>query len=319
MMKKLHVGIDVAKKFFDLHLLETRKDQHYDYNELGISLCLKHLKEEEAKAGVKIQLVTMEATGGYELKLAGRLQAQGMPVAIINPRRIRDYAKAAGKLAKTDKIDARVIAAFGEALAPPANELLDENALKLHSLVARRRQLVGMRVAESNRMEHADDQASARSIGVIVQALQQEISEIEKQIAEHIRQQPELQKKTELLKSVPGVGETTAAMLVTELPELGRANRQEIAALVGVAPLNRDSGLHRGKRMTGGGRRTVRSRFYMSVVVAIQHNPVIRRFYRHLLEQGKAKMTALVAAMRKLLVILNTMLKKNQAWTPRIA
>jgi len=318
-MKKLHVGIDVAKNFFDLHLLEGRKDLHYEGNDQGIKQCLAWLKEEEAKAGVRIELITMEATGGYERRLAGEFQAAGWPVAVVNPRRIRDYAKAAGKLAKTDKIDAQVIAAFGATMKPPAAELVDENALKLRSLVARRHQLVGIRVAESNRTEHAHDQFVARSLNAMLTTIDIEISEIEKHISDHIEQQPELRQKAEFLKSVPGVGDTTASMLITELPELGRANRQEIAALVGVAPLNRDSGLHRGKRMTGGGRRTVRSRLYMSVLVATRYNPVIREFYQRLLAQGKAKMTALVAAMRKLLVIMNTMLKNNQPWTSKIA
>jgi len=319
MMKELHVGIDVSKKFFDLHILENRKDLHYEYTDQGVKQCVDKLKEEEAKAGVEVELVVMEATGGYELLLAGELQAAGLPVAVINPRRIRDFARAAGKLAKTDKIDAQIIAAFGATMKPPADELVDQNTRKLRSLVARRHQLIGIRVAETNRTEHAHEKVVAESIEAIVEAVQREIVEIEKKISNHIERQPELQEKAELLKSVPGIGETTASMLITELPELGRANRQEIAALVGVAPMNRDSGLHRGKRMTGGGRCAVRTRLYMSVIVATKHNPVIEKFYNHLLAQGKAKMTALVAAMRKLLVIMNSMLKNNQPWTPKIA
>ena len=318
-MKKLHVGVDISKNFFDLHILEGRKDRRYEYTEKGVKDCGAMLKEEEAEAGVQIELVTMEATGGYERLLAAELQAAGMAVAVVNPKRIRDYAKAAGKLAKTDKIDARVIAAFGATMHPRLNEPSDQNALKLRSLVTRRHQMVTMRVTENNRMEHAYDKATTHSIKVIVRSITRQIVKIEKEIAEHIQQQPELQKKAELLKSVPGIGDVTAFMLISELPELGRANKREIAALVGIAPINRDSGLYRGKRMTGGGRRRVRSGLHMSMLAATRYNPVIRKFYQHLLDQGKAKMTAIVASMRKLLIIMNTMLKNNQPWITKIA
>ncbi len=314
MMMKIHVGIDVSKKFFDLHILEGRKDSHYEYTEKGVKQCVAMLKEEEAKAGVKVALVVMEATGGYELLLAGELQAAGLPVAVVNPRRIRDFARSQGQLAKTDKIDARICAAFGAALQPPADEQVDDNARKLRSLVARRHQLIASRVAENNRMEHAYDKFVARSINTVLATLKKQIAKIDKEIHDQVQQQPELKEKADILKSMPGIGETTAFMLISELPELGKANKREIAALVGVAPMNRDSGTFRGKRMTGGGRRNVRTRLFMPTLVAIQHNPVIKRYYQHLLAQGKAKMTAIVAAMRKLLIILNTMLKNNQPW-----
>ena len=280
------------------------------YNQDGIKQCVALLQEEEAQ----VELVVMEATGGYEISLAGELQAAGLPVAVVNPRRIRDFAKAAGQLAKTDQIDARMIAGYAAKMQPPAREQMDENARKLRNLVARRHQLIAMRTAENNRLEHAYDKVLARSIEVIVGAVQKEIGKINQQISDHVQQEPELKQKVDILRSMPGIGDTTAFMLVSELPELGKANKKEIAALVGLAPLNRDSGLFRGKRMTGGGRRTVRSRLFMPTLVAIQHNAVIRAYYHHLLEQGKAKMTAIVAAMRKLLIILNTMLKNNQPW-----
>lgn len=315
MMKIKHVGIDISKNFFDLHILEDGKDIHYEYTDKGIKQCVTLLKEEEAK----VELVVMEATGGYEIPLATQLQAAGLPVAVVNPGRVRDFARSQGQLAKTDKIDARICATFGAALQPPADEQVSENARKLRSLVARRQQLIASRVAENNRMEHAYDKFIARSIKVVTATLKRQIANIDKEIHDQVQQQPELKEKADILKSMPGIGETTAFMLVSELPELGKATRGQIAALVGVAPMNRDSGVFRGKRMTGGGRRNIRTRLFMPTLVAIQHNPVIRKYYQHLLAQGKAKMTAIVAAMRKLLIILNTMLKNNQPWMTKIA
>jgi transposase len=312
MMKK-HVGIDISKKFFDLHILEEGKDMHFEYTPEQIKQCVKLLLNND------VELIVMEATGGYELELACALQAAGLAIAIVNPRRIRDFAKAAGKMAKTDKLDAAIIALYGATLEPPKKAIIDANTCKLKALVARRNQLVAMRSSENNRMEHSRDKEIARSIKTVVKTIEREIEKVEKEIENHIQQRPELKQKAELLKSVPGIGETTAFMLVTELPELGNANKKEIAALVGVAPMNRDSGLFRGKRMTGGGRCDIRARLFMPILVAIKYNTVIRKFYEHLLNEGKTKMTAIVAAMRKLLVILNTMIKNNQKWSPKIA
>jgi transposase len=311
-MMKNCVGVDISKRTFDVHILKNSKDLHFDYNDEQIKEFLKILTQ------VKPELIVMEATGGYERKLASQLQAAGWPVAIVNPRRIRDFAKATGRMAKTDKIDAGIIARFGEMLKPPPKDVMDDNALKMKALIARRNQLIGIRTAENNRMEHADDKVISRSIKTIVKAIEKEIEKVDKQISDHIDKMPELKQNAELLKSVPGIGDTTASMLVVELPELGIANKKQIAALVGVAPMNRDSGMFKGKRMTGGGRRNIRARLFMPTLVAIKHNPVIRKFYLTLLEKGKAKMTAVVAAMRKLLVILNTMIRNNQKWRPKI-
>jgi transposase len=311
-MMKNCVGIDISKKSFDVHILNGNKDLHFEYTDEQIKEFQKILTQ------IKPELIVMEATGGYERKLASQLQAGGLPVSIVNPRRIRDFAKATGRMAKTDKIDAGIIALFGAMLEPPQKDVIDANALKMKALVSRRDQLIGIRTAENNRMEHADDKVIARSIKAVIKAIEKEIEKVEKQIGDHIDQMPELKRNTELLKSVPGIGDTTASMLVVELPELGKANRKQIAALVGVAPMNRDSGMFQGKRMTGGGRRNVRARLFMPTLVAIRHNPVIRKFYLNLIDQGKAKMTAVVAAMRKLLVILNTMVKNNQKWSPKI-
>jgi transposase len=271
-----------------------------------------------AKASGDLVIVEQEVTGGYESLLAGTLQSEGFAVAVVNPRRIRDFAKAVGQMAKTDTLDARMIALYGQygqTLEPMPSDRIDDNARKLKALVSRRHQLVGMHTAECNRMEHAVDKEIKQSLAVVVRTIEKQIEQIDRQIKDHIDRQPELKQKADALKSVPGIGETTAHMLVTELPELGRYNRRQIAALVGVAPMNRDSGRFRGKRMTGGGRREVRARLFMSTLVAVRHNPVLKAYYRRLIDQqGKCKMVAVTAAMRKLLCLMNTMLKKNQIW-----
>jgi transposase len=308
-----YAGIDIAKHGFDLAFEPKQKMPHFDNDAQGIQRCREVLQE------LKPRLVVLEPTGGYEVALVAELQAAGLPVAKINARRIRQFARASGQLAKTDMLDAQVIARFAAVLQPPAQEVVDEQTRTMKALVARRHQLVQMHTAENNRLEHACDKAIKRSIRAILQTIERQMDKVEKQIRDHIDSLPELRQKTKRLASVPGIGETTASLLVTDLPELGRLNRRQIAALVGVAPINRDSGTYRGKRMTGGGRRDLRARLFMPTLVAVRHNPLIRRFYQRLVEQGKAKMVALIAAMRKLLTILNVMLKKNENWNPRIA
>lgn len=308
-----YVGIDISKRYFDLHCLPEGKQHRFENNQKGIRQCLKLL------ADIRAKLVVMESTGGYEITLACELQVAGLPVAVVNPRQIRDFARAIGQIAKTDKIDAKVIAQFASMVEPPAKEVMDDKARQLKSLVARRDQLTGMHVAESNRMEHAVDKSIVHSIKVILKAIEREIAQVNKQIAEHIERNDQLKRKANIVDSAPGIGPTTAFMLVTKLPEIGTLNRRQIAALVGVAPMNRDSGAFRGKRMTGGGRSSVRAGLFMPTLVAIRHNPVIRQFYHRLLSLGKTKMTAVIAAMRKLLTILNTMVAKNEFWNPNIA
>lgn len=303
--------VDIAKHGFDLALEPKQKIQHFDNDAKGIQRCRKLLEQ------LKPERIVMEPTGGYEAPLVAELQAADLPVAVVNARKIRQFARASGKLAKTDKLDAQVIAHFAAVLQPPAQEALDQQTRTMKALVARRHQLVQMHTAEINRTEHAIDHAIQRSLRTVLKTLENEIDKVEKQISERIEQTPQLKDKTQQLVSTPGIGETTAALLVTELPELGRLNRRQIAALVGVAPINRDSGTYRGKRRTGGGRRDLRVRLFMPTLAATQYNPVIRRFYLHLVRQGKAKMVALVAAMRKLLTILNTMLRKNETWNPK--
>ena len=307
------IGIDVSKQFFDVHSVPTDHTERFSNDEAGIRLCLKRCQQEQP------ELIVMEATGGYESLLAGTLQAEGLSVAVVNPRRIRDFARASGQMAKTDALDAKIIACYGAILEPAPTEQISDNARKLKALVSRRHQLVQMHTAESNRTEHAMDKEIKSSLDAVVRTIEKQIEKIDKQIKDHIDQQPELKQRAESLKSVPGIGDTTAHMLVTELPELGCYNRRQIAALVGVAPMNRDSGMFRGKRMTGGGRRHVRARLFMPTLVAVKYNPVLRRYYRNLVEQqGKCKMVALTAAMRKLLCIMNTMLKNNQKWNENL-
>ena len=305
-----YVGIDIAKHTFELCSMNRKEIRQFDNNKKGIRKAAKILTQ------LRPKLVAMEATGGYEIPLAAELYAAGLPVAIVNPRRIREFARANGQLAKTDKIDAQVIATFAAKMQPPTQEQIDHNSRLMKTLVARRHQLIRMRTAENNRFEHALDKVITASLGRILKTIEREIEKVEMLIREQLALMPQLQAKAQILNSTPGIGEITAAMLVTEVPELGRLNRRQIAMLIGVAPINRDSGSFRGKRMTGAGRMDVRSRLYMPTLVAIRHNKVICRFYQHLLSKGKSKMTAIIACMRKLITILNIMVAKNETWNP---
>jgi transposase len=310
---KTFIGIDVAKQFFDLYDLAEDHDQRFDHTEAGIGACLRYLNQRTPT------LIVMESTGGYETDLAVALSDAGLPVAVVNPKRIRDFARATGRLAKTDQIDARMIAGYAATLQPLPQGVWDKQTRTIKALVARRNQLVEMKVAESNRREHISDSAIARSITAVIKTLAQEITRVERKLRDQITRTPKLKQKADQLTSVPGIGETTALMLIAEMPELGSLNRRQIAALIGVAPINRDSGTFRGKRMTGGGRRDVRTRLFLPTIVATRYNPVIRQFYQRLLASGKTKMTALVACMRKLITMLNAMLAKNQNWEPKHA
>jgi len=307
------VGIDVAKHHLDLHLLPEGKTARYANDPDGIRQCRLFL------AQVRPERIVLEATGGYETALTLELQAVQMPVIVVNPRRIRDYARAMGLMAKTDRIDARVIAEFATNPRLAVRELPNASTRKLKALLARRNQLLDIHVAERNRLEHDADPLVTRSIRQILRVIEKQIANIDSKISEHVAADEQLQRRAEIIDSVPGFAEVTAAMVVTQLPELGQLNRRQIAALVGVAPMNRDSGQFRGKRMTGGGRARVRCALYMPMLAAVRHNPVIREFYQRLVNNGKAKMVALVAAMRKLLTILNTMIKNNLLWNPDLS
>lgn len=304
------VGIDVSKHHFDLHLLPEGKAARYANDAEGIADCGRFLAE------VRPERIVLEATGGYEWALALVLQTAALPVIVVNPRRVREYARSQGRLAQTDQIDARMIAEFGQSPRVQVRELPDAQARQRMEWLARKRQLVELHVAERNRLEHATDRTVTQCIGRVLAVVEKEIAKLDQKIAAAIAADPTLCRKAEILDSVPGIAPATAAVLVAELPELGRVNRREIASLVGLAPMNRDSGQFRGQRTTGGGRVRVRNALYMPMLTAIRCNPVIRRFYQRLVDHGKAKMTALVAAMRKLLTIFNTLIKTDQLWNP---
>jgi len=307
------IGIDVSKSVFDVAAFSGDSLGRYDYTSAGMRQAVRAMRR------LKPERIVMEATGGYEARLARYLHEHGLPVAVVNPRRVRDFARATGRMAKTDKIDAAIIARFAGMLDPRPTPPISPEGLRRKALTARRRQLMEMRTAEKNRMDHADDRLIAGSLKAVVKTLDKEIAKVETALEEMIEADETLRDKTARLSSVPGIGPLTARTLVAELPELGEYNRRQIAALLGVAPINRDSGVFKGKRMTGGGRRELRTQLYMPTLVAIQHNPVIRRYYQRLIQTGKPKMTAVVASMRKLLVVMNTMMKNNDVWNPKFA
>jgi len=307
-----YVGIDVAKAHVDLYDTVTERHIRFENNGSGIRKCVSLL------ISLTPQLIVLESTGGYELDLAVALTEASLPAAVVNPRQVRNFGRAVGRLAKTDQIDAILLAQYAATIKPPRRATRDRNGRQMKALVARRQQLVKMRTAEINRCEHIRDKVIAGSINAITRTIDRELKKIEQRLVILIEQLPELKRKMQALLSVPGIGPTTATMLLTEVPELGQLNRRQIAALIGVAPINRDSGTFRGKRMTGGGRQAVRTRLYMPTVVACHHNPVLQQFYERLLQNGKTKMTALVAAMRKLLTIINNMLAKGENWIPQL-
>lgn len=306
-------GIDVAKEHLDLALRsdsgEVGSDRFENTSE-GTGRLTERLQEADPER------VVLEATGGYERPVAAALAAADLPVAIINPRQVRNFARATGRLAKTDEIDAAVLALFAERIRPEVRPLPSEQQQAFAALVVRRRQLIEMITAERNRLGTAPSEEVAADIEAHLAFLEQRKAETEKRLSEAVEKSPVWIEQEHLLCSVPGVGEVTARTLLAELPELGEANRQEIAKLVGVAPLNCDSGKRRGQRTCWGGRSSVRAVLYMAALSAIRCNQKIRRFYERLRGRGKTEKVAQVACMRKLLVILNTMVKNDTAWNP---
>ena len=301
------VGIDVSKAQVDVAVRPTGKRWTLPYDETGIEGLIPQIVDLEPA------LVLLEATGGLELPLVAALAAAALPVVVVNPRQVRDFAKATGTLAKTDTLDAAVLAHFADAVRPEVRPLRDAETQALNSLTARRHQVMTMLVSEKNRLGSAIGAVSPR-IEAHIAWLEQELSDLDKGLRQTLRQSPVWREKDDLLRTVPGVGELLSLTLLANLPELGTLNRREIAALVGVAPYNRDSGTRRGKRAVWGGRSRVRAVLYMGALVATRHNPAIRDFYQRLLASGKPKKLALVACMRKLLVILNSMLKNGSPW-----
>lgn len=303
------IGIDVGKEKLDVGLNDQKQVRDWANDEAGRA----ELADWVVKQGVSF--VVVEASGGYEAALVSELIERGQEVALVNPTRVRAFARAEGILAKTDKIDARVIARFGATMKPQARVRRDEAQVALNEKITRRRQLVLMLTGEKNRLQTASPTMREHIASHIVW-LQAEVEVLEEQISQAIKANPAWAETAKRVESVPGIGFVTAATLVADLPELGHLNRQKIAALVGLAPFNRDSGKQRGKRRIFGGRSSVRSVLYMATLSAIRHNPVIKEFYQRLLDKGKLKKVALTACMRKLLVILNTMVKSGQDWCP---
>ena len=301
------VGIDVSKAQLDVAVRPTGKRWTLPYDQTGIEGLIPQIVDLEPA------LVLLEATGGLELPLVAALAAAALPVVVVNPRQVRDFAKATGTLAKTDTLDAGVLAHFADAVRPEVRPLKDAETQVLNSLTARRRQVMTMLVSEKNRLGSAIGAVSPR-IEAHIAWLEQELSDLDKGLRQTLRRSPVWREKDDLLRTVPGVGEQLSLTLLAHLPELGTLNRRQIAALVGVAPYNRDSGALRGKRAVWGGRSRVRAVLYMGALVASRHNPTIRDFYQRLLAAGKPKKVALVASMRKLLVILNGMLKHGSSW-----
>jgi transposase len=308
----LFAGIDVSKDRLDLAFSQAHPPAQQPNDAEGHAALVKLLAPIQ-----DLRMIVLEATGGYHRSLVAALAAAGLPVVIVNPRQVRDYARALGRLAKTDAIDASVLARFGQATNPEVRPLGGPEKQAFGELLARRRQLVGMRTSEGNRLAQAVEPRVTRSIQSVIKTLDQQIEELDTQLDDGIKQSPVWQHRVDLLKSVPGIGDATARMLVVELPELGALSRQKIAALVGVAPFNRDSGTMRGMRTISGGRAAVRTALYMATLVASRFNTTIKAAYQRLLANGKRKKVALVACMRKLLVILNAMLRENTPWKIR--
>jgi transposase len=304
---EVFVGIDVAKAKLDVAVRPLEEQVTVSHNERGLEELVTRLR-----VGAPA-LIVLEATGGYELPVVRALVAAALPVVVVNPRQVRDFAKATGQLAKTDQIDARLLARFAEQVRPPVRPLPEATAQELSALLARRRQLLAMRTAEQNRREHATGRIRDR-IEVHLAWLTAELAQVDRELDQTIQQSPLWREHEDLLKSVPGIGPVVARTLLASLPELGTLTRREVAALAGVAPLNHDSGTLRGQRSVWGGRAVVRGALYMAAVVATKWNPVIRAFYHRLRAVGKRSKVALVACMRKLLTIVNAMLRQKLAW-----
>ena len=303
------VGIDVSKERLDVAVRPTGEMWQVSHDSLGIGEVMERLET------LMPQLVVLEATGGVEMTLAGELAASGLHVAVVNPRQVRNFARATGKLAKTDALDAQVLAHFAEAMRPASRPLPDSDTRELAALVARRRQLVEMITAEKNRFRTAARRIRPK-VEEHIRWLEENLAELDRDLGDFIRSSPIWRDKDELLRSAPGVGPVLSMTLLSGLPELGTLNRGEIAALVGVASFNRDSGTMRGKRKVWGGRPQVRAALYMAALVATRFNPVLRDFYQRLCMAGKPKKVALTACMRKLLTILNHMVRQNRHWNP---
>jgi len=309
MEQNIFIGIDVSKDQVDVAFRPGGQSLTFANDPSGMEELVQRLTE------VNPALVLLEATGGYELRLTAALMKAALPAVVVNPRKARDFAKAIGKLAKTDKIDADVLAHYAEAIRPPARPLPDQQHTELCLLLGRQRQLIDMLTMEKNRVHNCPSRRVKLDVESHVKWLNDQIKQLDKDIANLIRQTPAWRAKDELFQSIPGVGPRVSLALIAYLPELGTLNRKQIAALAGLAPFNRDSGKMRGKRTVWGGRRKVRCLLYMAAVASLRFNPVIGAFYQRLTALGKPTKVALTACMRKLLTIVNAMAKSFSPWT----
>lgn len=305
------VGVDVSKNHLDVHLRPQGEAFRLTNDPEGIAALVARL------VPLAPTCIVLEATGGLEVPAAAALAAAGLIPSLVNPRQARDFAKATGRLAKTDKIDAAALAHFAEAIRPPARPLPDAAAQAFTALLTRRRQLIEMHVAESNRLPTAASTTVRRNIEKHLRWLDSQLKDLDGALAEAVQASPLWRAKEDLLRGVPGIGPTVAFTLLAELPELGTLSRRQIASLAGLAPRNRDSGRFRGQRCIGGGRAEVRSALYMASLSAARHNPLLRVFYQRLRAAGKLAKVALVAVARKLLTIINAMLRDDRAWDPK--
>ena len=302
------VGIDVSKDRLDVHLRPSDKSFAVTRDGKGLENLVERL------AALDVSMIVLEATGGFETTVAAALASAGLPLSVVNPRQIRDFARALGRLAKTDAIDAKVIALFAERMKPEARPISSPQAQKLGELFARRRQVVEMIGMEANRKRRVADKRLIKKIERHIGFLEKELADIDADIDADVRATPAWRETEDLLTSVPGVGPVTARTIIADLPELGSLDRRKLAALVGVAPFNRNSGAWRGKRMISGGRTGVRNVMYMAALVAIRWNTTIKATYERLLKNGKPKKLAIVACIRQLLTILNATIRTKLKW-----
>jgi transposase len=307
------VGIDVSKAALDVCIEPLDQMLHVANDDAGRGQIVKQMKQ------VGPTLIVMEATGGLEVRLASELASQALPVAVINPRQARDFAKASGQLAKTDTVDARVLAAFARAIRPAVRPIKDADTRALDEVLTRRRQLIDMRVQETLRLSAAGSKTQRKSVLSHIAWLDKRIDEMDADLTRRLRASDVWRAKDDLLRGIPGVGAVTSVTMLAKCPELGQLNRREIAALTGVAPLANDSGAHRGKRFIWGGRADVRAVLYMATVSAIRCNGPIKAFAQRLRQAGKPAKVVIVACMRKLLTIMNAILKNNAPWNPKSA
>lgn len=302
------IGVDVAKNHLDIYISGKNKHEQIPNTEKAMNAFIRILKKEKQPYAW-----ICEASGGYERCFTACAQAAGYSVSIVNARRVRDFAKAMGKLAKTDKIDAKVLACYGEKLTPASSVVKQEEAKEREALQTRRRQLIGLLTQEKNHLEMTEGKVK-KSIESVIKTLKKQIKQIEEALSVSIENDEVLKEKSAILQSATGVGKTVSTVLLSELPELGSLNRQQISHLVGVAPLNKDSGQMKGRRQIWGGRKEVRNALYMSTLTAIRHNEKLSVYYEKFLASGKPKKVAIIACLRKLLLILNQMIKHNTRW-----